>query len=76
MVVYSCKKCGEPNYLIHHAFWNITDFDAKRERCGAINTITLERRDYSNSQMYSGSFTSDVLLYRPILLFRKDNDSP
>jgi hypothetical protein len=24
------------------AFWNIDDFDAKCERCGTINTITLE----------------------------------
>jgi hypothetical protein len=31
----------------------------------------LEWRDYSNSQMYSESFTSDVLLYRRILLFRE-----
>jgi DNA-directed RNA polymerase subunit RPC12/RpoP len=42
MVVYTCNKCGEPNYLIPHAFWNIDDFDAKCERCGTINTITLE----------------------------------
>jgi hypothetical protein len=41
MVVYTCKKCGEPNYLTPHAFWNIEDFDAKCERCETINTITL-----------------------------------
>ena len=29
MVVYTCKKCGEPNFLTPHAFWNITDFGAK-----------------------------------------------
>jgi hypothetical protein len=28
MVVYTCNKCGELNYLTPHAFWNITDFDA------------------------------------------------
>jgi hypothetical protein len=43
MVVYSCKKCGELNYLTPHAFWNITDFGAKCEKCETINTITLER---------------------------------
>jgi hypothetical protein len=43
MVVYSCKKCGELNYLTHHAFWNITDFGAKCEKCETINTITLEK---------------------------------
>ena len=42
MVVYSCKKCGELNYLIPHAIWNIADFDAKSEKCETINTITLE----------------------------------
>jgi hypothetical protein len=26
MVVYSCKKCGELNYLTPHAFWNITGY--------------------------------------------------
>jgi hypothetical protein len=43
MVVYSCKKCGEPNFLTPHAFWDITDFGAKCERCETINTITLEK---------------------------------
>jgi hypothetical protein len=33
MVVYTCKKCGELNYLTPHAFWNITDFGAKCEKC-------------------------------------------
>jgi hypothetical protein len=43
MVVYSCKKCGEPNFLTPQSpFWNITDFDAKCEKCEMINTITLE----------------------------------
>jgi hypothetical protein len=41
MVVHSCKKCGEPNYLSPHAFWNITDFGAKCEKCETINTVTL-----------------------------------
>jgi hypothetical protein len=42
MVVYACKKCGELNYLTPHAFWNISDFGAKCEKCETINTITLE----------------------------------
>ena len=25
MVVYTCKKCGEPNYHTPPAFWNISD---------------------------------------------------
>jgi hypothetical protein len=42
MVVYSCKKCGEPNFLTPHAFWNTTDFGVKCPKYNAINTITLE----------------------------------
>jgi hypothetical protein len=42
MVVYSYKKYGELNYLTPHAFWNIADF-GKCEKCGMINTITLEK---------------------------------
>ena len=29
-------------YLTPHAFWIITDFDGKCEKCEMINTITLE----------------------------------
>ena len=43
MVVYSCKKCGELNYLTPHAYWNIADFGAKCEKCETINMITLEK---------------------------------
>jgi hypothetical protein len=42
MVVYTCVRCGELNYLTPHAFWNISDFGAKCERCETINTIMLE----------------------------------
>jgi hypothetical protein len=43
MAFIYCKKCGELNYLTPHAFWNITDFGAKCEKCETINTITLEK---------------------------------
>ena len=33
----ACKKCGEPNFLTPYAFWNITDFGAKCEKCETIN---------------------------------------
>jgi hypothetical protein len=39
--VYSCKKCGELNFLTPHAFWDITDFGAKCEKFETINTITV-----------------------------------
>jgi phage FluMu protein Com len=42
VVVYTCKKCDELNYLSPTAFWNITDFIYKCPKCNAINTITLE----------------------------------
>jgi hypothetical protein len=34
-------KCGELNYLTPHAFWNITDFGARCEKCETINKITF-----------------------------------
>jgi hypothetical protein len=43
MVVYTCKKCDDLNYLTPRVFWNITDFGAKCERCETINTITMEK---------------------------------
>jgi hypothetical protein len=43
MVVITCKECKESIYLTPHAFWNMTDFGAKCERCGTINMITLEQ---------------------------------
>jgi DNA-directed RNA polymerase subunit RPC12/RpoP len=43
MVVYSCKKCGELNYFIPHAFQNITDFGARCKKCETTNMITLEK---------------------------------
>jgi hypothetical protein len=42
MVVYSYKKCGKLNYLTPHAFWNISEFGAKWEKCETINMITLK----------------------------------
>jgi hypothetical protein len=50
MVVCACKKCGEPNYLTPHAFWNVTDFGAKCERCETINTITLENGELKKQE--------------------------
>jgi hypothetical protein len=41
MVLITCKKCGDINYLTPHAFWNITDFGAKCEKCGTINKATI-----------------------------------
>lgn len=43
MVVYTCKKCGEPNFITPDAFWNVTDCGAKCEKCETINTVTLEK---------------------------------
>jgi hypothetical protein len=42
MVVYSCKKCGEPNFLTPDVFWNISDFGVMCEKCEMINMMTLE----------------------------------
>jgi hypothetical protein len=50
MVVYSCKECGELNYLTPHAFWNTIDFGAKCEKCETINTITLENGELKKQE--------------------------
>jgi hypothetical protein len=50
MVVHTCKNCGELNYLTPHAFWNITDFGAKCEKCETINTITLENGELKKQE--------------------------
>jgi hypothetical protein len=42
IVVYSCKKCGELNYLTPIAFWNVDDLNLKCKDCGTINTVTIE----------------------------------
>jgi phage FluMu protein Com len=48
MVVYSCKKCGELNFLTPHAFWNIFYFGAKCKKCETISTITFEEGELKN----------------------------
>ena len=50
MVVYSCKKCGELNYLTPHAFWNISDLGVKCKNCGTINTITIENGELKKQE--------------------------
>jgi hypothetical protein len=50
MVLYSCKICGELDYLTPHAFWNITDFGAKCEKCETINTITFEKGELKKQE--------------------------
>ena len=52
MVVYSCEKCRELNYLIPHTFWNISDFGAECEKCETINMVTLEKNALSISISY------------------------
>ena len=53
MVVYTCKKCGEPNYLTPHAFWNISDLGIKCKECGTINTITIENGGLKKTRIVS-----------------------
>jgi hypothetical protein len=45
MVVYSCKKCGELNYLTPHAFWNIDNFILRR---GIVLPLILVQRNQSS----------------------------
>jgi hypothetical protein len=53
MVLITCKKCGELDYLTSKAFWNITDFDAKCEKCETINTITLEKGELKKQEKFA-----------------------
>jgi hypothetical protein len=50
VVVYSCKKCGELNYLTPHVFWNTTDFGAECYRCETINTIILKKGELKKQE--------------------------
>jgi RNase P subunit RPR2 len=42
MVLITCKKCGDINYLTSKALGNLTDFGYKCRNCNTINRITLE----------------------------------
>ena len=53
MVLITCKKCGELDYLTSKAFWNITDFGAKCEKCETINTITLEKGELKKQEKFA-----------------------
>jgi hypothetical protein len=59
MVVYSCKNCGELNYLTPHAFWSISGFGAKCEKCEMINTITGIYKKPVFSQIFMIGFVSE-----------------
>jgi hypothetical protein len=50
VLVYSCKKCGKPNCLTPRAFWNISDFGAKCEKCETKNTMTLEKGELKKQE--------------------------
>jgi hypothetical protein len=51
MVLITCKKCGELDYLTSKAFSNITDFSYKCRSCGTINRITLEEGELKKQVM-------------------------
>jgi RNase P subunit RPR2 len=42
MVLITCKKCGDINYLTSEALGKLTDFGYKCRNCNTINRITLE----------------------------------
>ena len=50
MVLITCKKCGELDYLTSKAFSNITDFGYKCRSCGTINRITLENGEIKKQE--------------------------
>jgi hypothetical protein len=42
MVLITCKKCADINYLNSEALGNLTDFDFMCRYCNTINGVTLE----------------------------------
>ena len=42
VVLITCKKCGDINYLTSEALGNLTDFGFKCRYCNTINRITIE----------------------------------
>jgi hypothetical protein len=58
MVAYSCKKCGDINYLNSEALGNLTDFGFKCRYCNTINRIILEEGNLKNenSQIFTVNF--------------------
>jgi hypothetical protein len=42
MVLITCKKCGDINYLNSKALGKVTDFGFKCRYCNTINRITLD----------------------------------
>jgi hypothetical protein len=42
MVLITCKKCGDINYLTSETLGNLIDFGYKFRNCNTINRITLE----------------------------------
>ena len=42
VVLITCKKFGDINYLTSEALGNLTDFGYKCRNCNTINRLTLE----------------------------------
>jgi hypothetical protein len=52
--------------LTPHAFWNISDFGAKCEKCETINTITLEKGELKKQESEPGLM--DIMNMRQVVL--------
>lgn len=50
MVLITCKKCGDINYLTSEALGNLTDFGYKCRNCDTINRITLEEGELKKQE--------------------------
>jgi hypothetical protein len=79
MVVYTCKKCGEPNYLTPYAFWNISDFGALICFCLSlleIYHICLSKSGSMHTDLVDKSFKSPGLDLNQRSLPYQDNALP
>ena len=52
VVLITCKKCADINYLNSEALSNLTDFGFKCRYCNTINRITLEDGEKNWNESY------------------------
>jgi RNase P subunit RPR2 len=50
VVLITCKKCGDINYLTSEALGNLTDFGYKCRNCNTINRMTLEEAELKKKE--------------------------
>jgi hypothetical protein len=63
MVLITCKKCGDINYLTSKALGNLTDFGFKYRYCNAINRITLKDGELNRSSYCGPCVNARIVVF-------------